>query len=322
MSNFLVKSDFRYNGSTCTLTYNNYTRAEIINNAIPGRTLYECPASPQKINDISKLMISQEQINKICQEVLECPVCKQIYSEPVQFKKCLHTFCKKCFDKSVRTNNKMCPICRQPITSRRDATKNLDILEIIDILIPDKEVYYKKDQEIFEKNKKSYNFSQNKIKIEPKVNNNITPQKTKSQIDEVLNQFSKQSIPETIILKDDGEMKPNLSIDPFLGKKKVNLNHNVFAGNNKIVKKKKYNITKTKIDLNSLIDEFHNDNMVFLKLCRKDKDNKCNSNLLLPSRCTINELSIYVADKYNYENLPEDVEFYLEDNGNVSIINI
>lgn len=68
----------------------------------------------------------------LLQEDLTCPVCRELYREPVLLS-CSHSFCQKCLDQSWQsiTGNK-CPVCRkscdgeQPISNRalRDACES------------------------------------------------------------------------------------------------------------------------------------------------------------------------------------------------------
>lgn len=56
------------------------------------------------------------------QEDLSCPVCREIFRDPVLLS-CTHSFCRECLDKSWE-RNKTCPVCRkdckeeQPIPNR------------------------------------------------------------------------------------------------------------------------------------------------------------------------------------------------------------
>lgn len=56
--------------------------------------------------------IDIELFNKI-KEVLQCPVCFDIFKHPVNVKPCLHKFCTECIEVYNRKIKKECPGCRQ-----------------------------------------------------------------------------------------------------------------------------------------------------------------------------------------------------------------
>ena len=117
------------------LTYNNYTYEEIIKNKIEGKSCYEYPAPPQFIQDPTQIIISPTCIKKI-KEHLKCPLCLNLMNDPVQVYSCLHAFCKVCFDKLFRTGNNKCPLCKVPLSTKRDASKSKDIKRLIELLFP------------------------------------------------------------------------------------------------------------------------------------------------------------------------------------------
>lgn len=45
-------------------------------------------------------------------EALRCPVCLEIFKNPVRVKGCLHQFCAQCIDDYTRKFKKNCPGCR------------------------------------------------------------------------------------------------------------------------------------------------------------------------------------------------------------------
>ncbi|XP_012572561.1 putative E3 ubiquitin-protein ligase RING1a [Cicer arietinum] len=61
---------------------------------------------------------------------VECPICLGIIRKTSTVMECLHRFCRKCIDKSMRLGNKECPSCRTHLASRRSLKDdpNYDIL--------------------------------------------------------------------------------------------------------------------------------------------------------------------------------------------------
>lgn len=53
-------------------------------------------------------------------QLLSCPICLEIFKEPVFVKECMHRFCKGCIEKIIRGNHKNCPTCRKSIGSKRE----------------------------------------------------------------------------------------------------------------------------------------------------------------------------------------------------------
>ena len=45
-------------------------------------------------------------------EVLLCPVCYDVYKDPLNVKQCLHKFCAACIEDYNRKVKKECPGCR------------------------------------------------------------------------------------------------------------------------------------------------------------------------------------------------------------------
>lgn len=65
----------------------------------------------------------------------DCSICMETKS-PVMEQKlstCIHTFCKKCFDKWKAMNNHTCPCCRTPFINNRKKINN-KIIELLHIL--------------------------------------------------------------------------------------------------------------------------------------------------------------------------------------------
>eukprot|EP01084_Bolivina_argentea_P108861 194571_1 len=55
---------------------------------------------------------------------LRCPICLCILNDTVCVCACLHRFCQKCFEESLRKCGHHCPMCRQQIQSRRHVRKD------------------------------------------------------------------------------------------------------------------------------------------------------------------------------------------------------
>ena len=118
-------------------TANNYNKNYIYNLINTGLSPYECVCGPRKIKDESKINFSEIQINHIIKEILRCPICYEIFNEPVNLKNCLHLFCKKCIEDYNRKIKKECIICRHPIETRRLMKNDFKIKNIIECIIPD-----------------------------------------------------------------------------------------------------------------------------------------------------------------------------------------
>ena len=118
-------------------TANNYNKNYIYNLINTGLSSYECVCGPRKIRDESKINFSENQINHIIKEILRCPICYEIFNDPVNLKNCLHLFCKKCIEDYNRKIKKECIICRHPIETRRLMKNDFKIKNIIECIIPD-----------------------------------------------------------------------------------------------------------------------------------------------------------------------------------------
>ena len=56
---------------------------------------------------------------KQIEEEITCSICGNLFTDPKTIP-CLHTFCKRCIEKSIESNKKMvsivcCPLCRAPL---------------------------------------------------------------------------------------------------------------------------------------------------------------------------------------------------------------
>ena len=296
ISNFSVKSELLYaNG---TMNYNKYSKEVIVKERLPGRTCYEYPAAPQIIIDPTKISFTMENMNTIM-EVLKCPVCLKLIENPVQINSCSHCFCKACFDKSFRTGNKFCPLCRDKLVTKRIANKNNDLKRIIDLLFPDRERIIKEEEEDFEKNKEQYTFDSMKIKQEI--------QDDSSYIREV----SKDT-------RDNYKEKKDVVKERYLGRKLMN--EEEFDE----IQKKPRNIMKidkqiTKTDIDVLKSQFKIDDWVFLYLNSERIENKFTKCLLIPANTQLGKIKLIICEKYNNEFIPEELELYIEGKESVSL---
>ena len=69
-----------------------------------------------------------------CIEELRCPICLQIFNEPIMELPNQHIFCKKCLDKSNKGNMEgVCPICKEKITSSIQPRFIISLLNNIEI---------------------------------------------------------------------------------------------------------------------------------------------------------------------------------------------
>ena len=58
-----------------------------------------------------------QQISQQIEDEVICPICSRMFTDPKTIPSCLHTFCKKCLEESIRvsritTNDRCCPLCR------------------------------------------------------------------------------------------------------------------------------------------------------------------------------------------------------------------
>lgn len=74
-------------------------------------TEYEQERKPQEISIDTKLAISPRSLYR---EII-CPFCLDILNQTRAAPDCLHRFCKKCAEKSVK---KECPVCRKKLPSQ------------------------------------------------------------------------------------------------------------------------------------------------------------------------------------------------------------
>ena len=78
--------------------------------------------------------IDMELFSKV-KEVLLCPVCFDVYKNPVNVKQCLHKFCIGCIEDYNRKVKKECPSCRHQMGSRRVLRSDYKISNICNIKV-------------------------------------------------------------------------------------------------------------------------------------------------------------------------------------------
>ena len=65
---------------------------------------------------INKDTVIEDEIFELFKSSVICPLCKNIYINPLLCTKCQNTFCKKCLDIWSQNNNEICPNnCEEPV---------------------------------------------------------------------------------------------------------------------------------------------------------------------------------------------------------------
>lgn len=68
--------------------------------------------------------------------MLSCPICLDIFKDPVYVKVCSHRFCKDCIEKAIRQGKKKnCPTCRKNIGTKRILRIDNNISELATLLV-------------------------------------------------------------------------------------------------------------------------------------------------------------------------------------------
>uniref|UniRef100_A0A0X3PQI0 Tripartite motif-containing protein 3 n=2 Tax=Schistocephalus solidus TaxID=70667 RepID=A0A0X3PQI0_SCHSO len=60
----------------------------------------------------------------------ECPICLSTFQAPVMLA-CQHSFCWKCLQKYMKSDGRMCPVCRERIKGDSDITRNLLLEQLL-----------------------------------------------------------------------------------------------------------------------------------------------------------------------------------------------
>ena len=75
--------------------------------------------------------------HQIKEDALTCPVCFDVFKNPVNVKRCLHKFCQQCIINYNRKEKKECPGCRKSIGSKRHLRLDVKSANIISLLVTD-----------------------------------------------------------------------------------------------------------------------------------------------------------------------------------------
>jgi len=183
------------------LLFNGLSRDEIVNRKHPELNFYEASCAPRLVYTDEE-EIDEETYEQL-KNLLTCIFCKDILSQPVNVKSCLHKFCASCIEKYNRVEKKECPSCRGPIGCRRKLRPDTNISGIIDILIPDRKEYDDQQAELFNTLTKQtiHFFKQTQQKLRVKPSNDSDDARVNSIENEVNAEESKKIIPIKTILK-------------------------------------------------------------------------------------------------------------------------
>ena len=163
--NFQSVFNIQKDPKTSLLKANNFTYNEILNFSSIGLTAYESICNPRIIINENNVKFTKYQIERVINEMLRCSICYDIFHDPVNLKKCLHKFCKKCIGDYNRKIKKECIICRNHIETRRLMKEDEKIKEIIDCIIPNVDLFkIEEDKELTKKIKDCLYKDEDKIK--------------------------------------------------------------------------------------------------------------------------------------------------------------
>lgn len=91
--------DFNVKTDKKAITINGIQRQELLEKySLKDMEFYEAMGFPRKIENMGNIDISIEKIERIINEIFKCTICQFTFTEPVNFKNCLHKFCKTCVD--------------------------------------------------------------------------------------------------------------------------------------------------------------------------------------------------------------------------------
>ena len=157
-----------------------------------GLTAYESVCSPREISDLSKINFTQDQINKVIEEVLRCNICYDIFQSPVSVKGCLHKFCKSCIMDYYFKIKKECAICRHPIETKRLLKDDTKIKEVIDCFIPDQNKFKDEEDKMLAMKAKEFVFrdEQRHLHQIEKNKNNDENELSESKLSNIIDQSS------------------------------------------------------------------------------------------------------------------------------------
>ena len=73
-------------------------------------------------------------------EAFTCPICQDLFNNPVATVDCMHRFCEECLTYSLSTKRE-CPVCRTPCPSRRSVRQDSALNNLINKLYPDRAAF-------------------------------------------------------------------------------------------------------------------------------------------------------------------------------------
>lgn len=277
---FEILDDYNYTASTKTLTCNGINFQELSQSKLNGKSYYEYAAGPQMPKEKNSVKIQTSIIQDIADTCLKCVVCQDYLKEPVQSLKCMHTFCKSCFDKLFVTNNKKCPYCRVEMKSKRDAKPNKNLNSLIKIFL---ELSGYAEQ------------SNDSGSIQMPA-----------------------TIPQHIFIDEDSDSNEDIQIkNELLGNKKKG---RTVAPNEILKKKiPKFGLSKGQCEKEKVIEEYKTGNYLFIRLIgTSDEEEEPSGTLLMLNKTTrINEIAMYIVDKLDYQYEVKEIEFRLKLEENV-----
>ena len=295
--NLIIKKDEKNKINT---TVNSTDYQTIKNNMNIGLTAYESVCAPRKINNESNITFTQEQINKVIEEVLRCNICYNLFQNPVSVKGCLHKFCKSCIMDYFFKVKKECAICRHPIETKRLLKDDDKIKEIIDCFIPDTNKFKDEEDKILSQKAKEFVFKDEQRHLD--------------QIEKIKN--NKEN--------DNSETKSNINSEHssssknhhhLLNKKTTRDN---FHNNNSNIKK-----NNNKENIKNLLDEEEekNNEPIIIRIICDEKDNELKkyfnyTRMKVETNYTLEFISRFICYKQNFKyDQIKKINFYtLEDN--------
>jgi Zinc finger, C3HC4 type (RING finger) len=134
-------------------TISEYEEIELV----PGCTLYDLYRQP-RIPVTDKSVVRALPVRTLNVE-LTCPVCLCIVREAEVVMECLHRFCSKCIQMSLRGTSKDCPSCRKHIPSKRSLRKDPNFDQLIAKIYPDLDAFEKEEEELIAEINRSRHFN-------------------------------------------------------------------------------------------------------------------------------------------------------------------
>lgn len=116
---FKVESVISKDPVTGVTTFNGKSRQIIVDYCYLNLNFYQMACKPRLLDesqppeDEDNEYIDLELFQKIKEAALLCPVCYDVYKNPLNVRQCLHKFCCHCIEDYNRKVKKECPACRQ-----------------------------------------------------------------------------------------------------------------------------------------------------------------------------------------------------------------